>query len=259
MMDINATHLVFDSAIGNCKPVTVIDNHGECPFCHRDQLEGILVEDGPILLLKNKYPVLRDSFQTVLIETYDCNSELSLYPREHLHKLIRFGVEKWLEMSRDKRFKSVIFYKNHGPYSGGTIRHPHMQIVGLTRIDYKEHITRESLMGQIIDQCPGVELNVSDRPKVGFVEFNIRIQGIEYVTVMADYLQLVVRYLLNDFHKNINSYNLFFYEVDREIIVKIVPRFVTSPLFLGYAIPQVSSHIAEVIADIRGKYFVQHS
>jgi len=254
-MDISKTHLVFDTAIGGCKPVTVINKQVECPFCHREQLEGVIAAEGELLLLKNKYPVLQDAFQTVLIETCDCDSELSLYSREHLHRLLQFGVQKWLEMSEDKQFKSVLFYKNHGPYSGGTIRHPHMQIVGLKNIDYRENMKPENFAGKLVRQDQGVTLTVSDRPLIGFIEFNIRLQNIKYLTVMADYIQIVVRYLLHDFNKHINSYNLFFYQLNDEIYVKIVPRFVTSPLFVGYCIPQVSSRIDDVILDIRQKYF----
>lgn len=257
-MDISKTHLVFDTTIGSTKPITVFnqDNSG-CPFCQREQLEGVIAEEGPLLLLKNKYPVLQDAYQTVLIENYDCDSELSSYSKEHLHHLFTFGVEHWLNMSCEKRFKSVIFYKNHGPYSGGTIRHPHMQIVGLNHIDYKENITAECFQGPVLARQSGVELNLSDRPKMGFVEFNVRLPAIDLarVPLLADYVQIVVHYLLHHLWKGLSSYNLFFYEIDGGITVKIVPRYVTSPLFVGYSIPQISSRVETVLAEMKQLYF----
>lgn len=248
------THLIFDTKIGSSKPVTLRNREIQCPFCHRQLLQGIIAEDGPVMLLHNKYPVLKDAVQTVLIETYDCNSELSSYPKEHLYKVIRFGIEKWQEMINSGEFASVIFYKNHGPYSGGTIWHPHMQIVGLRNIDYSKNISLESLRGDIILREPGIELNLSDKPKIGFFEFNINLEDRACIEKLADYIQLVVHYILHYFHRNCNSYNLFFYQIDGRISVKIMPRFVTSPLFVGYSIPQVSNRGEKVIQELRNLY-----
>ena len=52
-------------------------------------------------------------------------------------------------------------------------------------------------------------------------------------------LQVLIRYILNGFHKACNSFNLFFYRFNDKIICKAIPRFVVSPLFVGYKIPQV--------------------
>jgi galactose-1-phosphate uridylyltransferase len=247
--------LLFDAEIGKNKPVTLGNGGDGCPFCRRDQLEGIIAEDGPILLVVNKYPVLQDAFQTVLIETEDCHSELSLYPKTHLYRVIRFGVEQWQEMIQSGQFRSVLFFKNHGPYSGGTIRHPHMQIVGLRHIDYADMITSASFTGNIINRDTGVELNLANQPRIGFFEFNVRLANIAYLNKMADYIQIITHYILHHFHRNCNSYNLFFYQVEGEIVVKAMPRFVTSPLFVGYAIPQVSTRAKDVIQEIQSLYF----
>jgi hypothetical protein len=72
---------------------------------------------------------------------------------------------------------------------------------------------------------------------------------------MADYIQIVAHYLLNNFYKGCKSYNLFFYQLEGRILVKVVPRFVTSPLFIGYSIPQVSNRAEEVVKEIQELYF----
>lgn len=255
-MSINKTHLVFDASIGREKPITIINNGTDCPFCCREQLEGIIAQDGDILLLHNKYPVLRDTVQTVLIETTDCNAELSCYPKEHLYRVINFAIKHWQDMIASGEFASVILYKNHGPYSGGTIKHPHMQIVGLKDIDYRENVPIECLEGEVIWAESGVELNLAKLPKIGFMEFNIKAGKDAPVEKIADCIQTVAHYLLHHFHRGCNSYNLFFYEFhSEEVFVKIVPRFVTSPLFVGYSIPQVSSRAEEVIREIQRLYF----
>lgn len=257
MMAAEKKYLVFNTSIGKNKPENIVNVDAGCPFCDREHLTDILASDGPIILIKNKYPVLIDTLQTVLIETDECNTDLSLYSKDHLYRLIRFGVEKWQEMSQSGEFASVIFYKNHGPYSGGTIRHPHMQIVGLKEIDYTKNIDVESFRGTIIHQKNGVELNLSHKPRNGFFEFNVLLSELKYLNQMADYIQLVTHYLLHHFHKNCKSYNLFFYKIDNQILVKILPRFVTSPLFIGYSIPQISTRAAEVVKEIQSIYFTE--
>lgn len=88
-------HLLFNTSIGVKKPENIRNKMQPCPFCDREQLTGFLAEEGPILLLKNKYPVLENAFQTVLIETDECQGELSEYEPSHLHRLLQFGLKHW--------------------------------------------------------------------------------------------------------------------------------------------------------------------
>lgn len=249
------THLHFNMQIGRQKPESIRNRSTACPFCDRDGLENILATEGSIILLKNKYPVLEDTLQTVLIETDDCDAELSTYPKDHLYRLIRFGVEKWQQMEQTGDFTSVLFFKNHGPYSGGTIHHPHMQIVGLKHIDYHDHVEASHFDGISITSEPGVLFNISTHPRIGFFEFNVLLTDMAQIDRMADFIQMATHYVLHFFNKNCNSYNLFFYWLEDRIACKIVPRFVTSPLFVGYSIPQVSSRIEDVAKDVQARYF----
>ena len=73
---------------------------------------------------------------------------------------------------------------------------------------------------------------------------------------MANYIQQTVRYILIDFHKGCSSYNLFFYYLNGKIICKVVPRFVVSPLYVGYKIPQVSTKLEEVKIQLT-QYFTK--
>ena len=101
-----------------------------------------------------------------------------------------------------------------------------------------------------------IELNISERPIIGFTEFNIIIDNISYIDEMANYIQQTVRYILIDFHKGCSSYNLFFYYLNGKIICKVVPRFVVSPLYVGYKIPQVSTKLEEVKIQLT-QYFTK--
>ncbi|MFY0546210.1 DUF4931 domain-containing protein [Brevibacillus sp. H7] len=249
------THLHFDTSIGRKKPESIINRDTVCPFCNRDELSDILDQRGSIMLLRNKYPVLRDTLQTVLVESDDCNGELSLYPKEHLYALLSFGVEKWQEMEQSGEFRSVMYFKNHGPYSGGSIHHPHMQIVGLYQHDYRQHVKASDFEGIVIDRQSGVECNLSTLPRAGFFEYNVILSDPGRLTQMADYLQILTHWILNHVNRRCKSYNLFFYQIEEKIIVKVVPRFVTSPLYVGYSLPQVASNLEEVVAEIQKHYF----
>lgn len=250
----NSKYLYFNSTIGSKKPVNINNQQIACPFCDRQTLTDIIDQDGEILLIKNKYPVLEQTEQTVLIETAACDTELSLYNKDHLYRLIAFGFKHWLAMEQDPQFSSVLFYKNHGPLSGGTIRHPHMQIVGLKNYDYRPEIKPEYFTGESIAEHNQIALTLSTQPRIGFFEFNITGQILADLHQTADYIQLIAHYVLNHLNKYCNSYNIFFYHTVRGIAVKIMPRFITSPLYIGYAIPQLPSRLNTVITEIKTLY-----
>lgn len=238
--------LYFLNDISKQKPESIHNKNIACPFCAVEQLTDILEKEGPIIWLKNKFPTLKDTFQTVLIETDNCNDHIATYTKEHMEKLIRFSIHHWLILEESNEFQSVILYKNHGPFSGGSLHHAHMQIIGMKYVDYRQNITDENFQGIIVKQDEQIELNISARPIIGFTEFNIIIEYVSAINQMTHYIQQTVRYILTDFHKGCSSYNLFFYHINGKIICKVVPRFVVSPLYVGYKIPQVSTKLHEV-------------
>ncbi len=250
-------YLDFDIATGRKKPESILNESAACPFCDRSRLTGIIDGDGDLLLIKNKYQVLADSYQTVLIETTDCHSELSEYSIEHVRRLFHFGIRHWLDMTASPEYKSVIFFKNHGALSGGTIRHPHMQIVGFYHLDCFAGVTEKEFDGYAIAQLGNVEFNLAKYPRIGFTEFNIRLDKHEEpanIDSAADFIRIAAHYLLNR-QMRCHSYNIFFYLVDGKIRVKVLPRYATSPLYVGYNIHLVSNNIRHVVAAIKAEYF----
>ncbi|MBI0577604.1 DUF4931 domain-containing protein [Neobacillus cucumis] len=249
------SHLLFNTSIGVQKPENIRNKQQACPFCDRDQLTDLIEVDGPIILLKNKYPVLVNAYQTVLIETDECHQELSMYSKAHLHRLLQFGLKHWREMEESGHWKSVIFFKNHGPLSGGTIAHPHMQIVGLNDLDYKEKVFEGVFEGIVIEETDGVVFSLSTKPRVGFYEFNVEMADAGYVEAFGDYIQTAVHYILNHFPFKATSYNLFFHHIHQRIFAKIVPRFVTTPLYIGYGLPQVPNNLEWMVEEVKKVYF----
>jgi hypothetical protein len=240
-------HLYFLSDIGKEKFVYQ-DNGSRCPFCNREELSDILDEDDSILLVKNKFPTLADTFQTVLIETNDCLADISTYDTAHMRKIITFGTSHWLKMEESGDFKSVLFYKNHGPLSGGSINHAHMQIVGLKNIDYRLNLKDDIFDGIEIYREGECFLNISTKPNACSTELNI-ITTPRNDNFMADNIQNIVKYIFN--HFKCSSFNLFFYQWKKSIICKVVPRYVTSPFLIGYSIPQTSNRLSDIAQEVQ--------
>ena len=77
------------------------------------------------------------------------------------------------------------------------------------------------------------------------------------IAPFAHGIQSVAHYILNHFHRHCSSYNLFFYESGGAVRAKMMPRFVLSPVYVGYGIPQVSSQVEEVAEFVRTLYFTK--
>ena len=247
--------LGFNVNIGLTKPENIINRDADCPFCDRESLTDVIDCSGEMLLIQNKYKVLQDSEQTVLIESKTCETDIPEYTKEHMHDLIHFGVKHWFKMIDSHKYKSVLFFKNHGPLSGGTIRHPHMQIVGLKSMNDQLMFDPREFAGITIDKHAGVEFNISTYPRIGFSEFNVVPDNNDKLDQIADYIQIAVDYLMNHFTKRCKSYNLFFYLVDGLIRVKIMPRFATSPLFIGYNIHLRPNNLELIVNELQTIYF----
>ncbi len=250
-------HIKFLLEVGKKKPNNILNKDADCPFCSRETLVDIIDEEYPFMLLENKYTVLENSFQTVLIETEDCDSNMSMYEEDHMRRLLKFAVKHWLRMETNKDYRSVILFKNHGHYSGGSIKHSHMQIVGFKDIDYKELTVKDDFEGILIREANGCILNLSIKPKSSFTEFNIIIEDINNLDAMADTMQVITHYILNNYPVKCQSFNLFFYHLKNQIICKVIPRFVASPLFIGYGILQVSSNLDIMVKEIKKIYYAQ--
>lgn len=250
--------LHFHSEVAMKKPENIVNRTVSCPFCDIQSLEEVYEKQGSIIWIKNKFSTLQDTLQTVLIETDECDSELSLYTPEHMKELFRFAVSKWLEMEESGKYCSVILFKNYGPLSGGSIRHPHMQIVGMEHADYREGFSREDFSGNRIAEKGMASLSLTDRPMIGFTELAVKIKRgytSEDLDQAAMYTQTAVHFLLNHFHPGCKSYNLFFYEFDGSIYVRIVPRFVVTPLYVGYKLQQITDNNDRLTAKIKEIYF----
>ena len=248
----------FDTHIGRQKPNSLLRRES-CPFCDREHLTDIIAEENGMILLKNKYNVIVGADQFVLIEGRECETDMPDYSSEKMRQLISFGFRHWQKLLHSGRYEEVLFFKNFGPLSGGTIRHPHMQLVGFPKLDKTCLYRPEYFEGPLIAERNGVTLRLSSQPRVGFWEINLQMETPERpesLVTLADFIQLSVDYFMNHFTRRGQSYNIFFYhEGDRKIMVKILPRYATSPLYIGYGIRFRPTSLEEAEQEIRQLYF----
>ena len=247
--------MTFNISIGREKPHS--GTQSVCPFCHPESLTNILEQRGDIIWLMNKYPVFEKTVPTVIVETSDHDSELSTYEPEKLHDVISFGLTKWQEMEKDKRFRSVIYFRNFGPTSGGSQRHPHSQIIGLEEYDYRDNLQHENFMGPLVHEDSDCYASLADYPLSGVGELNVTLKKDGSPEGFADAIQTLARYVLADFPIRCNSYNIFFYHL-KHLHAKIFPRFTASPLYMGYRITNVMDEASKkrIIDTLRsGAYF----
>ena len=177
------------------------------------------------------------------------------YSNEHMRRVIRLGLKYWKRLLECGKYEEVLFFKNFGPMSGGTIRHPHMQLVAFPELKSELLFFPEEMHGVVIKQEKGVEINVSNCPRIGFGEINIIPQIDGDIDTFADFIQIGVHYLTHYFRRNLTSYNIFFYHEGKQIYVKLIPRFATSPYFVGYNIRFLPNNIERIANEIKQIYF----
>lgn len=263
-------YINFKMNIAKDKPNIIQNQNISCPFCDKETLKSdqlLLKEERGKMLVKNKFSTIENSFQTIVVESEQCDEHLATYPKEKLYDILFFGLKEWFNMSENPQFSSVIFFKNHGLQSGGSVPHAHMQIVGLQDIDYRKSIEIEHFEGIPIVKNEVFEWNISTKPRSEFYEFNMILpkeqidfyeKGKEtlYFKQFGDAIQQTIRYILNTLNPHFKSYNIVFYEHQDNILAKIFSRgfgkgAVNSAFLLGYNLSQVPSNLADIVHDLK--------
>jgi len=238
----NKDVLVFeiDQAKGKPKDVKKVKKSTDyCPFCDTENLTNIIDQKGDMIWLKNKFRTLKDTDQTIVIESHEHDADISTYSVEKNREVFNYIYECWNQMIQSKKYESVLMYKNFGPMSGGSLRHPHFQIIGLDKVNGYKHIESENFTGMDVFNNKHINVNISEKPVMGFVEFNIIINNPKYLDDLAEFARVTVKYILDDFYGGkFDSYNIFFYREGNKIICKLTARYVVSPYFVGYRLSQ---------------------
>ena len=111
--NLNNDPLIFEFAIAKDKPSSFnAERDNTCPFCDVDNLTDIYRINGPMIWLANRFPTLKDTKQTVLIESDDHDGDVSNYSKEYNRELMKFALKCFNKMRQSGKFESVLWYKN---------------------------------------------------------------------------------------------------------------------------------------------------
>lgn len=144
----------------NFQPVSHEKSGDFCPFCagHEDKTPPEVWAHRPdggaantpgwqVRVVPNKFPALQiegsldrrgeglyDKMHgvgahEVVVEGPNHDLDLSDLPVEHLERVLTAYRERCLDLHRDKRFRYVLIFKNHGPAAGATLEHTHTQLI----------------------------------------------------------------------------------------------------------------------------------
>jgi UDPglucose--hexose-1-phosphate uridylyltransferase len=140
----------------------VIRGTGFCPFCYGNESKTppeVLAyrnygtpPNGPgwtLRVVPNKFPALGiegtlsrqgdglyDKMNgigahEVIIETPDHRATLATMPANRIEDVLWSYRDRVVDLKKDKRFKYVLIFKNHGEAAGATLEHTHSQLIAL--------------------------------------------------------------------------------------------------------------------------------
>jgi UDPglucose--hexose-1-phosphate uridylyltransferase len=116
-----------------------------------------------VRIVSNKYPALDDrgteldrsdalyrtatalGVHEVLIESPDHVVDLNELDAEQFEKILQAYRARWRALARDRRWRYLMIYKNHGDRAGATLEHIHSQMIALPQMP-----------PQIVDELNGV-------------------------------------------------------------------------------------------------------
>jgi UDPglucose--hexose-1-phosphate uridylyltransferase len=77
----------------------------------------------------------------VIIETPDHNETLATLPEKRIEDVLWAYRDRILDLKKDKRFKYIMLFKNHGTAAGATLEHAHGQLIALPIVP--KHVLEE--------------------------------------------------------------------------------------------------------------------
>jgi UDPglucose--hexose-1-phosphate uridylyltransferase len=145
-----------------CTAAPSAAEHRFCPFCpgnedktppeimaYRKDSSKPNTPGWHVRVIPNKFPALRvegginregegiyDKMNgvgahEVIIETPDHKQVLSTMPEKQMEEVLWSYRDRILDLKRDKRFRFILIFKNHGEPAGATVEHSHSQLIAL--------------------------------------------------------------------------------------------------------------------------------
>jgi UDPglucose--hexose-1-phosphate uridylyltransferase len=101
----------------------------------------------------------------VVVEAPDHNQSLSSLSRTHCADVFWACRERFVDLSGDRRFKYILFFRNHGPLAGASLPHPHSQIIALPMVPIEVVAELEGMQqyAEYRDRCPYCDIIQQER------------------------------------------------------------------------------------------------
>jgi UDPglucose--hexose-1-phosphate uridylyltransferase len=77
----------------------------------------------------------------VIIETPEHNATLATLPEKRIEDVLWAFRDRMLDLKKDKRFKYIMIFKNHGAAAGATLEHGHGQLIAMPIVP--KHVLEE--------------------------------------------------------------------------------------------------------------------
>lgn len=112
----------------------------DCPFCPEkiDKINAVLTigsrKNWQVKVIKNIFPIVSTDnptaygVQEVVVETPRHDLGLAELSQEHIEKVIVAYQKRTIDLSRDKKLRYVLIFKNYGGRAGASQDHSHSQI-----------------------------------------------------------------------------------------------------------------------------------
>jgi len=77
----------------------------------------------------------------VILETPEHSATLATLPEKRIEDVLWAFRDRVLDLKKDRRFKYILIFKNHGPLAGATLEHGHAQLIALPIVP--KHVLEE--------------------------------------------------------------------------------------------------------------------
>ncbi len=77
----------------------------------------------------------------VIIETPEHDATLATLPEKRIEDVLWAYRDRIVDLKKDRRFKYILIFKNHGPQAGATLEHGHGQLIALPIVP--KHVIEE--------------------------------------------------------------------------------------------------------------------
>lgn len=82
----------------------------------------------------------------VIIETPQHNKSLATMSLKQVEEICFVYLKRYLALEKDRRFKLIIIFRNHGMTAGTSLRHPHSQVIALPLVPASiRHLLEEAM------------------------------------------------------------------------------------------------------------------